>query len=243
MELHNIIEDIVMARVADIFQTIEKDGNQEKLCTCEQCMIDTACYVLNRSVPHYIVSNRGAARVHHENIEQQQRLADITAMIYEGLKRVNHNQRPNFNHDSTAKADETFSDKPVYNIPAITGRLFDGGNFAPLSGATIELILNGVTVAMKDGNWQNPLHLDSHTEGTFIFWPIPIKTEVVREHTSFEFVLKVEAPEYEALNHVFSIPVISEYQTTRTFTLDRTFKLPDLFMFPPGEAEEDSFLD
>lgn len=243
MELHNINEDIVISRVADILDTIENGENPEKICTCEQCRIDTACYVLNRTIPHYIISNRGAARVHHENIEYQQQVADITALIYEGIKRVSHNLRPNFNHNVSHKIGDSYSDKPVYNIPTITGRLFDSSNFAPFSGARIELFLNGVPVAMKDGNWQNPLLLESHTEGTFSFWPVPITAENVREHTTFTFTIQVEAPDYETLNHVFNIPVISEFWTNKSFTLERTFKLPDLFMFPPGDAEKNGFVD
>ena len=245
MVLHNIIEDIVLSKVVDIFSTIEKEGNTEKLCICKQCQVDTACYVLNRTTPFYIVSNRGAARIQLENVERQQKEADITALIYEGLKRVNHNHRPNIGIDSPLSVIP--SDKPVYNIPNITGRLFDGMNFAPMSGVKMELYCNGILVDMKDRNWQNPLHLVSHTEGTYSFWPIPSIAEKIGDRSIFEFTLKVEKvdnrQDYETLTHVFSIPVISEIQTSKSFTLERTFKLPDLFMFPPGEGAYTRSLD
>jgi len=243
MEVHNSIEDIVIPRVKDIFDSIEKSGNPDKLCTCRQCRLDTACYVLNRVSPYYFISNRGAVRIHKENLEHQQRVADVNSLIYEGLKRVNHNQRPHFDHDPSSNDHNEKSDQPVYNIPTITGRLFNGNDFSPISDVTIELLFNGAPVGMKDRNWQNPLHLVHHTEGTFSFWPVPVPAEKADEHAVFEYTLRVETEEYEALNHIFKIPVISEIQTFQTFRLGRTFKLPDLYMFPPGEEEKNRSLD
>jgi competence protein ComFB len=111
----------------------------------------------------------------------------------------------------------------------------------------MELYYNGALVAMKDRNWDNPLQLVSHTEGTYSFWPVPILAEQVGDHAVFEYTLKAEmeadGEEYEPLTHVFKIPVISELQTAKPFSLQRTFKLPDLFMFPPGEDELNRSLD
>jgi competence protein ComFB len=242
MELHNTAEDVIIAKVEDIFDTLEKEGNPANYCTCAQCRIDTVCYVLNRTLPHYIVSNRGAARVQHENFESQQKLADITTLIYEGIKRVNHNQRPNFLHVGASSAGAGVQNNPVFNIPTIVGRLFDGGNFAPVSGVKVELLRNGDLVVMKDSNWQNPYTLVPNTEGAFTFWPVSIPADTADEHKVFEYSIKVQAPQFDTLIHFFKIAVISEVQTTGSFTMDRTFKLPDLYMFPPGEAEKNGYL-
>ena len=241
MELHNIVEEIVISKVKDIFDSIEERGDPDKLCTCSQCRIDTACYVLNRTSPIYLVSNRGAARIQKENIEYQQKKADISALIYEGLKRINHNQRPETNHGSPEAANIHY-DRPVYNIPTITGRIFNGGNFAPISGVRMELYYNNTLVAMKDRNWQNPLNLVSYTDGNFTFWPVAVPAEKTDDHTTFEYTLKVDGEGFETITHVFRIPVISEIQTTRSFSLERTFKLPDLFMFPPGGDDRSRYL-
>ena len=242
MELHNTVEDIVIPKVENIFNTLEKEGNTEKLCTCSQCRIDTACYVLNRITPFYLVSNRGAARVQQETIEHQQKVADITSLIYEGLKRVSHNQRPNFTHDSSQKKGSDLSCLPVYNIPTITGRLLNGNNFAPVSDVYIKLLYDGSPIPMNNENWQNPFHLVSHTEGTYSFWPVSFPAKDVNEHKVFEFTICVETKEYEELNHVFRIPVTSELQTIQSFTLKKSYKLQDLFMFPPGENEQNLYL-
>jgi competence protein ComFB len=240
---HNIVEDKVIARVDEIFKTIEENGYKEKYCTCNQCRMDTICYALNRLQPHYIISHRGAARVNWEGSERQQQVADITTVIYEGLKRVSHNQRPNFSHNAKEVAAEADEKQPVFNVPTIMGRLFNGENFAPIYDAVVKLLWNNELVAMKDGNWQNPYQLVPNAEGNFSFWPAPASTTKVGNHRSFEYTLRVTAPEFETLEHFFKIPVVSEIQANTSFTLDRTFKLPDLYMFLPGEAEKNDNLD
>ena len=240
MELHNTMEEIVIPKVEDIFNTIEKNGNSDKFCTCFQCRTDTACYVLNRVTPFYLVSNRGAARIHHENIDHQQKDADIITLIHEGLKRVNHNQRPG--HDSAAESKKSAENEPVYNIPAVTGRLLNGNNFEPIANVSIKLLFNGSQVKMKDGHWQNPLQLVSHTEGAFSFWPISVPAERAGDSNTFEYTVRVEAEGYETLNHIFKIPVKSEILTAQSYQLGRTFKLPDLYLFPPGGDEQNRYL-
>jgi competence protein ComFB len=239
MEIHNTTEDIVFAKVETIFDSIVKEGNPDNLCLCHQCRMDTICYVLNRIEPRYIISNRGVARIEQDGFQRQQKDADVTALVYEGLKRVNHNQRPNASHNGASSSQDAASATPVYNIPTMVGRLFNGTNFAPMSNIKIELHRSGDLVPMRDSNWQNPYNLVPNTEGTFTFWPNPIPAEAADLHKIFEYSIKIEAPEFETLNHFFKIPVISEIQSAPSFSMDRTFKLPDLYMFPPGGDEED----
>ena len=238
MELHNTVEDTVITRVNEIFEALVNGENKSHYCTCNHCRMDIICYVLNRMKPHYIVSNRGASRVQQESIEKQQQIADITALIHEGFRQVNHNQRPNFSHKPGANGLGSNPEHPIYNIPTIMGRLFNGNNFAPISDVEVELFWNGALVAMKDGNWQNPCHVVPNTEGTFSFWPVIVKASKANETRVFEYSLQVITPEFETLTHFFKIPVTSEIHEAGSFTLARTYKLPDLYMFPPGEAEQ-----
>jgi competence protein ComFB len=237
MDIHNTTEDLVFAKVEAIFDSIAREGNPENFCLCYQCRMDTACYVLNRTDPRYVVSNRGVARVEQENMERQQKDADIAALVYEGLKRINHNQRPNVLHQSDTGP--AAGNTPVFNIPTIVGRLFSGTNFAPMSNVKVELHRSGELVSMKDNNWQNPYTLVANTEGTFTFWPTPIPAEAADLRKIFEYSIKIEAPDLEPLHHFFKIPVISEIQSAAVYSMGRTFKLPDLYMFPPGGDEED----
>jgi competence protein ComFB len=243
MELHNTIKGKVISKVEEIFQTINKSENTGKFCTCDQCKMDVICYVLNRTPPRYIVSNRGASRSLVEGIEVQQQTADIAALIHDGLKQVSHNLRPNFAHSGEKSTDPDVAEVPKFNIPTIMGRVFDGDNFAPLSEATVELLWAGELVTMKDGNWQNPYHIVPNIEGNFSFWPAPVAASRADKHKIFEYILRVSAPEFETINHVFKIPVASAIQASMSFNPDRTFKLPDLYMFPPGEAEKNGYLD
>jgi len=238
MELHNTMEDIVVARVNEIFEAIDKGDSAQRYCTCKQCRLDIICYTLNRVRPHYIQSNRGVSRVQTETVERQQQVADVTAMIHEGFRQVNHNQRPNCVHipgDSGSGREKSI---PVFNIPVIMGRLFNGNNFAPVSDVYVELMCNGELVAMKDNNWQNPYRIVPSTEGAFSFWPAAVKAASPDEPKVFEYAIRVAAQEFETLNHFFKVPLTSEIQTASSFTLKRTFKLSYLYMFPPGEAEQ-----
>jgi competence protein ComFB len=95
---------------------------------------------------------------------------------------------------------------------------------------------------MKDGNWQNPVFVVSSNEGNFSFWPAADLASGVGKHKIFEYTLRVTAPGFEAMNHFFKIPVASEIQAAGSFSLQRTFKLPDLYLFPPGEAEKSGYI-
>jgi competence protein ComFB len=234
MEIHNTTEDIVFSTIDAICASVEKQGNPDKLCLCDQCRIDTACFVLNRIPPHYIISNRGAARIEQVSISRQQKNADVASLVLEALKRVNHNQRPNTDH-SNARGD-AMKQGPVFNIPTIIGRAFDGANFSPLADATVELWREGKLVKMKNRNWQNPCILVKHTQGVFTFWPESISAGKAGVHENFEYSVTIKAEGFEAVNHFFAIPVISEAGDAESFSMGRTFKLSDLYLFPPDEA-------
>jgi competence protein ComFB len=234
-EIHNTVEDVVFAEIDEICTTIEKEGKSD-ICTCPQCRRDAACYVLNRTAPRYVISNRGVARVEQGSIERQQDIADITSLVYEGLRRVAHNQRKTSDH-KVKPENEAKVDAPVFNIPTIIGRLFNGINFEPMAAVNVELRMDGNLVLMKDNNWQNPFTLVANTKGTFAFWPEPILVDSQGQRDNFEYSIRVEVPGFETLNHFFRIPMISDAAPVKSYSMARTFKLPDLYMFPPGGDE------
>ncbi|MDR1143942.1 MAG: late competence development ComFB family protein [Spirochaetaceae bacterium] len=234
MEIHNTMEELVIDEVNAICDSLEAKKN-EGICTCSQCRQDAVCYVLNRTDPHYVVSHRGAARVNQA--AGQQSRADLTSLVYDGIKHVSHNQRPYFTHNKDSPEEKPSIDTPVFNIPTIIGRVFNGLNFSPITGITVELLQNGVLALMKDNNWQNPYVLIPNTGGTFTFWPRPVPAEKPEIRGSFEFTVKITTEDFAELSHIFTIPVISE-QVGTNFSLSRTFKLPDLYLFPPGEEKD-----
>jgi competence protein ComFB len=235
MEIHNTTEDLVFSMIDAICASIEKQGNPDNLCLCDRCRIDAACFALNRISPHYILSNRGAARLEQVTISRQQKEADVVYMVFEALKRVSHNQRPNSDHSNVS--DGAIKPGPVFNIPTIIGRAFDGVNFSPLAGAGVELWRKGELVKMKSINWQNPCMLVENTQGTFTFWPESIATDKVDIRENFEYSLRIEAEGFEPMNHFFTIPVVSEAGDAESYSMGRTFKLSDLYLFPPGEDD------
>ncbi|MDR0629121.1 MAG: late competence development ComFB family protein [Treponema sp.] len=234
MGFYNINEDRVITEVNAIFDLIKKGGNPQNMCTCSQCRTDIICYVLNRMEPHYVVSNRGLARVARESIKYQQKAADIVSLIYKGMNQVQHHMRPFTEH--TVRADSFWNDpKPIFIVPAIIGRIFNGMNFAPLEEAQIELRHEQRLVPMVDSNWQNPYNLVSSIAGIFTFLPSPLPADSTGIQQKLGFSLAIKAPKLEASPYSFEVPVMSEVLTGNPFSMDRIFRLPDMYMFPPEE--------
>jgi len=237
MDIHNTNEDMVYDAVQTIFDEIQHDGNPEQFCLCYQCRIDTICYTLNRIEPNYIVSNRGFTRIDQSGIKRQQIEADINALIYKGLRLVQHNMRPTSPHDGSGDVVHKVASPPLFDIPTITGRLFNGISFEPITDVDVYLCYEGEPVKMRNSNWQNPFKMIPSTPGVFSFWPAPIEADIPDLTKEFKFTLKVSSPDYEPLNHFFNINSTSKFHNPQSYALNRTFKLPDLYLFPPGEAE------
>ena len=237
MDFHNANENIVVNAVQKIFDEIQNNNNPDNYCLCYQCRVDTICFTLNRIEPNYIVSNRGFDRIDPTSIKGQQMEADITSLIYKGLRLVNHNQRPTAPHDGT----QVISGKmhhPLFDIPTISGRIFNGISFEPITGVEVSLYLDGDIIPMRNSNWQNPFTMNPSTPGVFSFWPFPVNADAPDINREFKFAIKIKSPDYEPLNHFFSITAISKFHNPQSYALNRTFKLPDLYLFPPGGDEE-----
>jgi competence protein ComFB len=243
MNIHNVVEDMVIEEVNKICDDIEKEGTDtDAICTCEQCRKDAACYVLNRVSPHYILSGRGLVRAEKLTVEKQQRSADIAVLSYDALKLVRKNQRDGHHRMSgrnvAAESVKSADFSAVFMLPAIVGRIFDGVNFEPLSDIDAELYENGTPAAMVDHNWQNPFRLVPKTEGVYTFCPAPFPAARTGEHRTFTFTVKASAPSYETLRHYFEIPVVSEPFSKKSSPLDSTYKINDLYMFPPDNSDD-----
>lgn len=235
MDIHNMAEDWVIAEVDSFCEALAKNGEDPAICTCDQCRQDAVCYVLNRTPSHYVVSHRGVARIAAENLESQQSKIDRTALVHEAIRRVSHNQRLYADH---GKRNETGvkKDVPLFNIPAIMGRAFNGLNFSPVAGSDVSLIQNGKLVEMRDVNWQNPCRLVPGTNGFFTFWPSPAPASGADIQNVFHYTIKISGGGFENFSHSFTVPVQSEIGAS-SFSMKGTFKLPDFHLFPPGEEE------
>src|SRR5208282_2022600 len=124
MEIRNAMEDAVKVMVEELF---EREDREKSLgyCTCDQCKLDVACYVLNRVKPEYIVSSRGLAYSEKQGLDKVQRQADLISLVKEGWGKVSHFPRPTSDH-VVGKPINAGREGPVFNFPTIMGRVFDG---------------------------------------------------------------------------------------------------------------------
>jgi len=229
LRVHNLMEDIVIETVNDIFNAEEKD-KQFGYCTCEQCRLDVVCFVLNRIPAEYIISSRGAAHLEANYIENLQKNADLVAMINEGIKKVSQTLRPHFEHDNSKKIE--VPEGILYNFPTIVGRIFDGETFEPMKDIEIKLLHDdGSLVEMINPNWQNPYPVVEHTAGNFTFWPYPKQARREGTAKTFSFVLTVEDERYEELNHFFELEIVSNKAFIDSYGLKRSYRVNDLYLF------------
>lgn len=229
MKTHNIMEDIVRAATERVCRDIAENPSHHELCICAQCRLDAMCYVLNRVTPHYVVSSRGLERAAMYSFEKKQNGADLIALIFDAFRTVTHNRRPN--HGCVMETEAARKDAPIFNVPAIIGKLLNGTNFAPVAGTNVSLYLGSDLIGMNNGNWQNPCFLSDKTEGNFTFWPQGIPAEKAGEEQVFEFSLRAEAEGFEPLHHAFEMPLKSEAAPSETFLMDAAFRLPSLYLF------------
>ena len=236
MDIRNLMEDYVKETVHELFDAEEK-GSSGSWCTCDQCRMDVACYVLNRLKPEYVVSGRGVAYAEQDYIEKLQKTADIVSLVREGWAKINAAPRP---YHSVAGEAPKAPSGPVFNIPPIMGRLFNGNNFDPISEGGITLSLDDGIVAMMDANWQNPYALSRNTAGTFIFWPAPVPAEGEGSLRRFGFSLSASFAGFEPLSHYFELELSSSREAITSFSLAKVNKLPDLYIFPVDQESDPS---
>lgn len=229
MKLHNLMEDIVLEKVNEIFEE-EIKTKTYGYCTCNQCRMDVACYVLNRVQPQYMLSSRGLAHLRTDYQNDLQKAADLMSVINDGIKVVSSTKRPH-----TEEYDlelETPPPGPTFNFPTIIGRLFNGKTFEPIKDVMISLLSDGTLVEMVNRNWQNPNPISAKTAGHYSFWPHPQTASERKEKKIFEFELYLEESPFEELHHFFEIELEAEDQFNDQFHLQRTCKIEDLYLFP-----------
>jgi competence protein ComFB len=237
MDVRNLMEDAVKSLVDELFESENRD-KRLGYCTCDQCKLDVECFVLNRVKPEYIVSSRGLAYSEKEGLDKVQRQADLISLVKEGWGKVSHSPRSTSDHvaQKSAAAEQA---GPAYNFPTIMGRVFDGRTFAPLGEGVVLLFAGGEEVQMVDPNWQNPFVLAGATGGTFIFWPKSIPAGQDTVPRDFVFEIKVEVPGLEGVSHYIKMDLSPERSARLDFSLNRVHKVPDIYLFPAGQSDEE----
>lgn len=232
MTIHNLIEDLVLKTVDEIFNEEERDP-KHGFCTCQQCRLDVMCYVLNRVEPQYVVSGRGLAHLLADYKDQLQTGADLVALVNKGIQTVSNTRRPQFAHDGNVDVTSPPAG-PLFNFPVIEGMVLNGANFEPVYDIAVSLLTQGDLVPMIDANWQNPYPISERTAGRFFFWPYPVAALGAGETRAFDFELAVSAPAYDPLHHFLRIELSAESAFVGEFHYQRAFKVDNLVLFPLG---------
>lgn len=235
MRIHNLMEEIVISTVEEIYNE-EEQKKQFGFCTCNQCRLDSVCYVLNRVPAQYVISGRGLAHYETESQKNYQRNIDLVMLVHQGISKVAATRRPGHDHSgSTAKHNEIRG--PAFNFPTIVGRLFNGKTFEPAHEVQIILLdSNQEPVPMIDDNWQNPYLIVNNTSGNFIFWPSPEAASKTGEKKSYRFHLLVEDKRYNKIEHYFDLELTSSPEADYEMKIEFSHKIEDLYLFASGEV-------
>ncbi len=234
MNVHNLMEEQVYSEVNDLFDAAKKNRSPWLTCTCNQCRLDTICYVLNRLPPKYIKSGRGLAYSQmEESMDKAQLAADINRIALEGMKQVLATQRP---HVADASS---MPEIPVFNFPTIVGRILDGLTFEPVRDVSVTLRMDGKPAEPIDTSWENPCKISAHTPGTYNFWVKPVKAEAENVNQVFSFSLSVNQDGFDAIEHFFELGLTSESYLRTAYSSEHSFFLPDLHLFPAGSEGMD----
>lgn len=226
MKIHNIMESYITNRTNALYDDFVEMKNSFLTCSCENCRLDTICYVLNRVQPKYVVSGRGMT---YANLALNgQTKADIDAMIIDGIRVVNAAKRPY--HDQR-KINETAASVPTFTFPVFMGAVYDGHTFEPLSGVSIELSADGKLVSMEDASWENPTLTYKPAKGSFTFKPAAIPAEKEGETREFNFTITIRSADYQPLIYSFTIPLTSSKEEAPFISL----KLQDSYLFSANE--------
>ena len=232
MEVHNLMEKIVIDTVEDIFSNVEY-LDKNRCPNTNACKTDVICYVLNRIPPKYTTSSRGLAHLGNAYIDKPQSLADVTALVNEGIKQVGAHKRP-----AVTEQDPALPELPVFNFPIIKGKVFDGKTFAPHCGSMISLKMNSELTPMIDLKWNNPAELIDETDGSFLFWPMPVKSASIGEEHDFSFTININAEGYKPVKHFINLSLISENSYVNSMEVSRIYKVESIYLFKIDEPEE-----
>jgi competence protein ComFB len=150
------------------------------------------------------------------------------------MKQVGAHQRPTISPDGKIN----YPDPPMYNFPIIKGKVIDGKTFAPYSGSDISLKMSGEIVIMNGSRWSNPVPLIDETEGSFLFWPFPVKAESADESRIFSFQIELNAEGFKPVKHFINFELTADDQFVNSMEVNRIFNVEPIYLFGLNEPEE-----
>lgn len=230
VNIHNIMEELVINRANQLYDQVKSQNVGWLTCDCENCRLDTICYVLNRIPSRYVLSGRGIT--HNSKIlEDSQVFADIDRLSYEGMKMVSGSKRPYHMTAKLSVTKDTDFSTPMFFFPTFIGNVFDGSTFEPLSNVTVTLKEGGITAETMDASWDNPTKTYEATKGGYSFWVAPEVAEDAHVNKEFTFTVEANLEGYIPSKYTFTVPLVSEKGSHRDLSSTYSLKIKDLFLF------------
>lgn len=229
MNIRNVLEETVFHMIDEVIQEDLHSGSA-RYTSGEQCRTDAACYVLNRLPPRYVSSARGQAHAEKESRLNPQLDIDIMTLVHEGLRRVTTVQRSYYSTDGSAA---TALEGAYYHFPIIKGRLLHGLSFEPISKVSVVCTINSEKAVMIDANWENPYPVAEQSNGTYAFWPCPLKAQP-DQPASLDFLVEIQVHDdrFEPLRHSFSLDILRRETAREDLISSHDYRLPDMYLIP-----------
>ncbi len=158
MPYRNLIEDMVRSMVDEVL------SNDKDIANSVAHKAEIIAYVLNRTQPKYVTSERG---ILHGKISSKyaiQERTDILFLIYEAITVFKRRKSSSENI-----GEETLSNK--HCLPHILGEVLEETTFSVISDVEITLLHNNKKIDMIDPQWGNPYQSNKSTRGYYHFWP------------------------------------------------------------------------
>jgi competence protein ComFB len=233
MELHNLMEDIVLKFLDEML------ADRKDICKCDQCKSDIMCYTLNKIKPMYVISARGIIHTENENRFRFQNEIDVMTTLSEAIDVVSVQKRHDVGKNISileGKKSDILDDKTgegfYFNFPQLVGRVFDSADLSPVQDAEIKL--SGETgkedIKMFNDYWQNPVKIIKAMDGGYTFWAYPLKADKAGLQKDFQFSLTVSKEGYEPAAKFFLVRVVSQKGITQHISRDNIFSIEDIFI-------------
>ncbi len=228
MEIHNLMEDVVDNILNDTLKEM-KD-----ICKCHQCWLDMKCYALNKLKPMYVVSSRGIIHSQNNKRSDSQIDIDVYSVVMEAINVVSKTRR----HDETSIVEEridflkSYKDSFYFVFPSIIGRIIDSSTLTPVSGASVKLVCQSdmSPAVMINDRWANPLQIVKQMNGSFNFWPSPVKASKKGIQKTFDFIIQLDTEGYSVASKYFEITLVSIENSDIVLSTKNFYQLDDIYM-------------
>ena len=221
MQLRNYQEDVVLKAIQ-----IALEGRPE-LAADPAVINDVAAYALNRLPPRYIMSERGFTRLAAEHFDDESlgSMVGILMLVNEGISLVERRRPPAGAVAAPKPLSVEEQVMPMHTMPQVFGKVVSRETGAPVHGAEVLLLVNGVQAEEARAGWPNPCTVVGGANGYYSFWPAPVRCA----DDTAEFLLEVQVTHPDYLPERAQTTIA----TGCVFTLQDQFQADAIVNFDP----------